>query len=191
MNPFELFDTWYRAESARSDARIPSACCLSTAGLDGYPNARFVSLKEILEEQFIITGPLNSRKGREIERSDKVALTFWWTNTERQVRIQGRAALISDELADKYFADRPVDAQLVALISRQGEEIDDPNHLYALVEQEALTHAKKSILRPKDWGAYAIGPVRIEFMEFEKTRFHKRTLFEHIRGVWHVKHLQP
>jgi pyridoxamine 5'-phosphate oxidase len=46
---------------------------------------------------------LNPRKGHEINLCNKVALTFWWVETERQVRIQGEATQISKALADKYF----------------------------------------------------------------------------------------
>ncbi|WP_299211085.1 pyridoxamine 5'-phosphate oxidase family protein [uncultured Aquimarina sp.] len=77
MNPFQLFNTWYSEELEKSTASIPSACCLSSNGLDGYPNTRFVSLKEVKDHAFIITGPLKSRKGLEMEKSSKVSLTFW------------------------------------------------------------------------------------------------------------------
>ena len=94
MDPFLTFEEWYQEELNQTQVNIPSACCLSTNGLDGYPNARFVSLKEITNGAFVVTGPLNSRKGLEISQSSKVSLTFWWTLTERQVRIQGDAETI-------------------------------------------------------------------------------------------------
>ena len=34
------------------------------------------------------------------------------------------------------------------------------------------------VQRPENWGGYAIGPVRIEFLEFNASRFHKRTFFK-------------
>src|SRR5215217_8011137 len=111
MNPFQLFKDWYGLELQLAKVRIPSACCLSTSGLDGYPNARFVSLKDVVDNTFIVTGPMSSRKGNEIDRSNKVALTFWWTETERQVRIQGEAKKISAQLADKYFFERSRNSQ--------------------------------------------------------------------------------
>ena len=40
--------------------------CLSTEGLNGFPNARFVSLKEIRNEEFVVTGTLTSRKERKL-----------------------------------------------------------------------------------------------------------------------------
>jgi pyridoxamine 5'-phosphate oxidase len=191
MTPFTLFKNWYSAELKRTRASIPSACCLSTNGLDGFPNARYVSLKEVAEEVFIVTGPFASRKGEEIRMSNKVALTFWWSETERQVRIQGKAETIADHRADRYFAERSRDAQLVAITSRQGEEIDDPDHLHNLLRKTALHLQNQPIKRPADWGGFAIKPVRIEFMEFRQNRLHERMLYEWATDKWTVRKIQP
>ena len=77
ITPIEYFNKWFNEELQLTKVRIPTACCLSTIGTDDYPNARFVSLKGIINNSFIVTGPVTSRKGIEINRSSKVALTFW------------------------------------------------------------------------------------------------------------------
>src|SRR5690606_32591326 len=107
----------------------PTACCFSTNGTDEYPNARFVSLKGIVEDCFIITGTLSSKKGIETNLSNKVALTFWWTQTERQVRIQGKVKVIDNKLADKYFSQRSRDSQITSIVSNQGQILDDIKEL--------------------------------------------------------------
>jgi len=63
------FGTWREnmEETENSDVRIPSACCMATTGLDGYPNSRIVSLKEVRDGRFIIAVPFDSRKGTEIQ----------------------------------------------------------------------------------------------------------------------------
>ena len=191
MNPLQLFTVWHREELNLTKVSIPSACCLSTIGLDNYPNARFLSLKEILEEAFIITGTLTSRKGLEIAQSSKVALTFWWTETKRQVRIQGDAIQISKQLSDKYFSERAVDAQIISLVSNQGKEIDSFESLNKKYQQAENEFGNKPIARPENWGGYSIKPLRIEFMEFKPTRFHDRKLYELVEEQWMVKQLQP
>jgi len=55
MNPFEVFRKRYKSELEISKASIPSGCCLATVGLDNYPNARFVSLKDFTDDVFIIS----------------------------------------------------------------------------------------------------------------------------------------
>ena len=189
--PIEIFNKWFDEELTLSKTNIPSACCLSTIGTDNYPNARFVSLKGIVENNFIVTGTLTSRKGIEIKKNNKVALTFWWTATERQVRIQGNATVISNELADKYFGERNRDSQIVSIVSNQGEvlkEIETLNKKYQEVERN---FANQNLARPENWGGYSIEPIRIEFLEFKPTRFHHRNLFELTNRQWTNIMLQP
>jgi pyridoxamine 5'-phosphate oxidase len=38
-NPIDVFIDYYTKELALIPAKIPSACCLSTLGTDGYPEA--------------------------------------------------------------------------------------------------------------------------------------------------------
>lgn len=189
MEPIEIFKKWFDEELELSKARIPTAVCLSTIGIDNFPNARFVSFKEIFDNSFIITGPLNSRKGIEIENNDKVALTFWWTETERQIRIQGIATKIPEQLADKYFNDRNVNSQAVSSICEQGKETDNLEQLEKKVLEKVFQNTK--ITRPQNWSGFSIKPIRIEFMEFKKTRFHDRKLYKIENGEWNIKQIQP
>ncbi len=188
-NPIEIFREWYKRELSFSKVQIPTAVCLSTIGLDNFPNARFVSFKGIVDDTFVVTGPLNSRKGMEIAKNHNVALTFWWTETECQVRIQGKAKLISEQLAHHYFNSRSTNSKAVTAVCKQGEVIED---LELLKQQVSDKISDDDIIkRPKDWGGYAINPVRIELMEFNKTRFHRRLLFENIDSNWISKQIQP
>ncbi|GLU45370.1 pyridoxal 5'-phosphate synthase [Allomuricauda sp. NBRC 101325] len=188
-SPIEIFEEWFKEELHLTEVRIPTAVCLSTHGTDEFPNARFVSLKEIINDAFIITGPLNSLKGIEIARDNHVALTFWWTETERQIRVQGIARKISEKLADKYFHERDLNSKIVSSICEQGKETKDRKLLEQEMQQRASS--KEMVDRPKNWGGYSIDPVRMEFMEFRETRFHDRKLFELENGKWRGKQIQP
>ena len=191
MNPIRQFEGWYHAELKMSKARIPTACCLSTTGLDGYPNARFVSLKEVIDDKFIITGPIRSRKGLEIHENPKVSLTFWWPTTERQVRIQGDAALVDDQRAKHYFKERNRASKIVSHISDQGSEVDNLDELEATFESKRAEFKEKEVPMPEDWGGFEIVPVRMEFMEFKPSRFHIREFFWKEAGQWKSTFLQP
>ena len=189
MDPFILFQEWYSQELNLSHSEIPTACCLSTIGIDGFPNARFVSLKEILNGRFIVTGSLSSRKGKEIIANNKVALSFWWPNTLKQVRIQGIAGLISHKKANYYFQSRDYYSKLVSSISKQGkanESIHELKNLFEIRKNEKL-----EIKCPNDWGGFSIKTQRIEFMKFNKTRFHERVLYTNISNKWKVEHIEP
>lgn len=188
-DPIALFKKWYEKELELTNVRIPSAVCLSTIGIDNFPNARFVSFKEILNDSFIITGSLNSRKGIEIDNNNKVSLTFWWTETERQVRVQGTATKIEDTLAEKYFSERSINSKAVSMLCKQGKEVQDLKLLEDKIME--LVAQNKQIDRPKNWSGFSIKPLRIEFMKFENSRFHNRNLYELKNDAWSLKQIQP
>lgn len=190
-NPIINFNQWFGEELNLTKVRIPSACCLSTIGIDKYPNARFVSLKGIVENKFVVTGTLTSRKGLEIDETKKVALTFWWTETERQVRIQGNAIQISNELSDKYFAERNRDSQIASLVSNQGQQLNDIDTLNKKYQETETKFSNQLLSRPENWGGYLIEPIRMEFLEFKPTRFHDRKLYQLTNGQWTKTTLQP
>ena len=189
-NPIIIFNQWFNEELNLTKVRIPSACCLSTIGTDKYPNARFVSLKGIVENKFVVTGTLSSRKGREIDETNKVALTFWWSETERQVRIQGNATVLNNKLADKYFSERNRDSQIVSIVSNQGQTLNDIETLNKKYQEVKTNFRNQLLTRPENWGGYQIEPIRIEFLEFKPTRFHERKLYELTNIQWKQTALQ-
>lgn len=185
------FEQGLEAEMKQRKVRLPYACCMSTEGLDGFPNARFVSLKEVRDNCFVITGTFSSRKGAEIRNNPKVALTFWWPETQQQVRIQGTMTELPVALADRYFAERNRESRIVSVVSEQGQELMDLSELTHRFDAMAAS-AQDEILRPENWGVYALEPVRIEFLVFSESRFHDRTLYEHMSdGQWVMGRLQP
>ncbi|MHC6200401.1 pyridoxine/pyridoxamine 5'-phosphate oxidase [Elizabethkingia miricola] len=186
-----LFNNGLEREMQVHKQKLPYACCLSTEGLNGFPNARFVSLKEIRNEEFVVTGTLTSRKGEEINHNNKVALTFWWPETQQQVRIQGEARLISGLVLDSYFNERNRESQIVSVVSDQGKELHDLNELILKFDAVANNTEISEIRRPDNWGGYAIVPFRIEFLVFSESRFHDRTLYERKDQIWQKKKIQP
>lgn len=186
-----MFSRLYKEHLKSSGLELPGACCLSTVGLDGFPNARFVSLKEVKKEKLLITGSTTSIKGIEIDSSNKVALTFWWPDIEYQVRIQGLASKIPVKLADKLFRERPIEARIVSLISRQSEEMRCPENLEKELETARITHGKKGVRRPENWGGYFIKPLRMEFLQFKSSRLHVRKFYQMHNDQWTFSFLQP
>jgi pyridoxamine 5'-phosphate oxidase len=189
--PIEMFSNWFDEELNLTKVSIPTACCLSTIGIDNYPNARFVSLKGIVNNDFVVTGTITSRKGLEINKTNKVALTFWWTETERQVRIQGNATVLESNLADKYFSERNRNSQIVSIVSNQGEVLKDIETLNKKYQEIDSIFSEQYLKRPENWSGYSIEPIRIEFLEFKPTRFHDRILYQLVSGHWTNIELQP
>jgi len=190
-NPIDIFTDWYQEELDRSKLRIPSACCLTTIGTDGYPNSRFVSLKDVQDGIFILTGSLNSRKGTEMKHNPKASLTFWWTESEKQIRIQGDVSIVSELDSKKYFSERHEHSKIVSTIFEQGKEIIDFSELRKRFENGKEQYTNKEISKPKEWAGFGITPKRIEFLEFLENRLHRRTLYTSKNKNWQKVYLQP
>lgn len=191
MDPFLRFDQWYEEAVQKCAAAIPSACCLSTNGLDGFPNARYVSLKEVLDHKFVVCGPLDSRKGQEISANHRVAITFWWAEAQKQVRVQGEASVLPDQLADQYFSERNQQSQMVSHLSQQGQPIDTPEAWEEGIKAKISETDSEQVPRPDRWGGWMIDPIRIEFLEFRSSRLHRREMYIMEAGLWLSTFLQP
>ncbi|WGK64867.1 pyridoxine/pyridoxamine 5'-phosphate oxidase [Croceiramulus getboli] len=188
-DPIRLFTTWLEKQKANAQSALADAVCLSTIGLDTFPNTRFVSLKDVRDGTFIITGSTASLKGQEIADHPSVALTFWWPETMRQVRIQGTANPITTTLAQLYFNERSERSRAISRVSKQGKYLTSIEELQDKIER-TLLHPD-ALQKPEDWGGYAITPLRMEFMNFKEDRFHERLLFSYEQDNWIRRRLQP
>jgi len=62
-----------------------------------------VLLKSYDDRGFVFFTNLHSVKGRELEKTAHAALTFHWDALQKQVRIQGKTEIVSDDDADAYW----------------------------------------------------------------------------------------
>ncbi len=99
-NPFIQFTKWYEC-ILNSKLNEPSSMMLSTADVNGNPSARIVLLKEIDDSGFVFYTNYGSRKGKDLKENPKAALTFFWDELLRQIRIEGRIEKISRETSRK------------------------------------------------------------------------------------------
>ena len=190
-DPIQIFQNWYDEATQDSPLQHPKAVCVSTISPDGIPEARFVALKDVSKMGFTFCSALKSAKGIAIASNSNAALTFWWDRIERQVRVKGIAERISDEDADRYFQERDRDAQLTSIVSEQSAPLEDAGKLEQKLWEVASRFKNRKIPRPENWGGYCIKPNSIEFLKFQKNRFHHRTLYTCNQGKWSKQFLQP
>lgn len=188
--PLELLGNWL-AEAEEAGVPTPRAMALATATAAGRPSSRLISLKLLDGDGLVFTTGLWTRKVEELTANPCVAATFFWPAVGRQVRVEGRAATAERSLAEELFAERPRSHQLQALVSRQGEGIED---LAPLRERLGALDAELGddpVPCPEDWGAIRIVPERIEFWKEAPDRLHERLLFEAAGGKWRRTRLAP
>jgi len=112
-NPFLLLRRWLE-EALEANIIEPNAMCLATVDAHGNPDARFVPLRGLDDDELVFYTNINCAKGKQMAHHPYATLVFWWGVLERQIRRRGRVEQVSDAMADAYFARRPREHQLAA-----------------------------------------------------------------------------
>ncbi len=188
-HPFTAFEQWMQTAIA-AKLYEPTAMTLATVDNNHQPHARIVLLKG-MDSGFVFYTNYDSPKGQEIAQNPKAACTFFWPELERQVRIEGVLAKVSDSLSDTYFSSRPKDSQLAACASAQGKVIADRAELESNFDKIAQQFANKTITRPANWGGYRLTPTRFEFWQGRPNRLHDRLVFRLVHDAWQQERLSP
>ncbi|WP_018150827.1 pyridoxamine 5'-phosphate oxidase [Leeia oryzae] len=188
-SPITQFEQWLK-EAMTAEVPEPTAMHVTTVGEDGRPSARIVLLKGIENGQFQFFTNYLSRKGQQIAATPYVAITFFWPELERQVRIEGKIEKLSDEASDQYFNSRPYTSRIGAWASEQSTKISGKSVLVTRAAEfgmKYLTH----VPRPPHWGGYGVTPDRVEFWQGRPSRLHDRVLYELNNGEWERSRLAP
>ena len=191
-DPFALFARWF-AQAKEAEPEYPEAMCLATVDEQGMPDARMVLLKDFDERGFVFYTNMESAKGQQILTSGKAALTFWWRNLHRQVRIRGLTEQVSDAEADAYFATRPRGSQIGAWASKQSREMEDAQALKKAALREAARFGLGEVPRPPYWTGVRVIPLQMEFWHERPFRLHERIVFlrDAPDAPWRRKRLYP
>ncbi|MDH5366269.1 MAG: pyridoxamine 5'-phosphate oxidase [Cyclobacteriaceae bacterium] len=175
-NPIQQFKEWFD-EALKAEVTEVNAMILSTVNKENRPSARVMLLKGIEEGQFIFYTNYQSDKGNQMEENPFVALTFFWPQLERQVRIEGKINKVSPEVSTSYFKSRPKDSQIGALASPQSTPIANRKILEERVTNLTNKYKNKPIERPAQWGGYAVTANQVEFWQGRANRLHDRVQY--------------
>jgi pyridoxamine 5'-phosphate oxidase len=189
-DPIALFQTWLQ-EAIDAGIEEPSAMTVATVGPDGHPDARMLLLKGVDERGFVFYTNLESPKAQALQHEPSVALCFYWMSLDRQVRVRGRAAVVSDEEADAYFATRTRLSQVSAWASKQSRPMGGYFELEAEVAKAALRFGVNPVPRPPFWSGFRVFPKQIEFWKEKPFRRHERILYRRTSEGWQTQWLYP
>lgn len=190
-NPIDQFAKWF-SEAMDCQIKEPNAMTLSTATANGKPSARIMLLKSFDNNGFIFYTNFNSRKGHELDENPFAALTFFWLDLERQIRIEGALTKLPYEEAQKYFHVRPRKSQVGAYASAQSSEIPSRKYLETKrLELEEQFKDTEVIPMPEHWGGYVVKPTFIEFWQGGSGRLHDRIAYTLENNNWKIARLAP
>lgn len=190
-DPFAQFEKWFR-EALQAEVLEPSAMNLATVDQEGRPSARMVLLKGIENNHFIFYTNYQSKKGKELEINPVCALTFFWPELERQVRISGIASRVNADQSDIYFKSRPLESQIGAWASPQSVLVENRTILEQRFEQiRKKFEGMPTLPRPHQWGGFQVEPFELEFWQGGPGRMHDRIQFVKVDGAWKIYRLAP
>ncbi|MCS6904731.1 MAG: pyridoxamine 5'-phosphate oxidase [Bacteroidia bacterium] len=191
-NPFVQFEKWFQ-EAINAQLTEPNAMHLSTVNPDGKPSGRIVLLKGLIDNQFIFYTNYESPKAIALSHQPFAAITFFWPELERQIRIEGIVSKLSSGASYEYFKLRPRESQISAWASPQSQVVNSRKELEA--SWAAIQEKFKDIPEiplPPNWGGYGLSPSRFEFWQGRKNRLHDRFLYIPITdNSWKIQRLAP
>ena len=190
-DPIAQFNKWFD-EAVKAKVLEPNAMSLATVSNDNRPSCRIVLLKGIEENKFLFYTNYQSHKGRELENNPVCALTFFWPELERQVRIEGIARRVEENKSIEYFQSRPLGAQVSAWASPQSSIVENRVILEERAKQiEKRFEGSKVLPRPHQWGGYAVEAHMVEFWQGRENRLHDRLEYVRVEESWKVHRLAP
>ncbi len=189
-SPFKLLKNWIEG-AQKMEVDEYSAMVLSTNSSAGSPSSRIVYLRDFHQEGLVFYTNYNSKKGREIAHDNRVAVNFFWKELEQQIRIEGIANKVSDQISNKYFDDRPRGSQIGAWASYQSEQLSSRSELEGRVREFEEKFADSAVPRPPHWGGYVIFPDYYEFWQGRKGRLHDRMVYQKDADGWTKIRLSP
>jgi pyridoxamine 5'-phosphate oxidase len=188
--PLETLGRWLR-DAREKGLPEHDAVALTTVDAAGRPSARTVSLRRVEEDALVFTTALWTRKAQELRANAHVALLAHWPSLGRQVHVAGRAEPAERALAEELFARRDRPHQLQALVSRQGEPIEDLVPMRERLADLRTEVGEDAIPCPEDWGAFRIRPDAIEYWTAAADALHDRVLLSRDGGRWQLVRLAP
>ena len=189
-DPMQQFAIWME-QALKAEIAEPNAMNLSTVNAAGEPSGRIVLLRGFDTRGFPFFTNYNSQKGQEVAQNPRAALTFFWPELERQIRISGTVAKTSAAESDQYYQSRPRGSRLGAWASPQSEVLPDRSALEALLSSVEEKFTEESVPRPASWGGYILQPVSIEFWQGRASRLHDRLRYRKSGEAWVLERLAP
>jgi pyridoxamine 5'-phosphate oxidase len=183
-DPVTLFQLWL-GDAIAEKILGPHIMSLATADGAGRVSSRMLICKDVDGTgRWYFASSADSVKGRELAASPHAALSFYWPQQGRQVRIRGTVAPAGAEASAADFLARTPASRAEALAGRQSQPLADPAEL-----DEALGRARDELasqpgLVAPGWTLYALAADDVEFWQADHERRHIRLQYRRTAGGW-------
>jgi pyridoxamine 5'-phosphate oxidase len=189
-DPHHLFVAWL-SEAIAAGVVEPHAMTLSTLDADGLPDSRVLVLKDIDARGWQYATDAGSAKGRQTARRPVAAMSFYWREQGRQVRVRGSVSSLGREISAGDFLARPVGSRVASLVGQQSQVLRERADLdSALAAAEATVQADPGTVY-EHHTVYAVLPVSVEFWQGDAQRRHVRLRYRRSGDSWVKELLWP
>ncbi|HET9843963.1 MAG TPA: pyridoxamine 5'-phosphate oxidase [Gammaproteobacteria bacterium] len=188
--PLEQFQLWIQ-DAIEGKVKDPNAMVLSTVNAQGLVSSRLMLLKYFDKNGLVFFTNYHSPKAQALQEHPQATLLFWWSEFERQVRIDGLVEKLDSEHSDAYFQKRERESNIAAMLSKQSTPLNDKKSFIDLFEKERNKSSDDALIRPPFWGGYLLKPVYYEFWQGGPHRLHDRLVYRKIKEDWEITRLYP
>jgi pyridoxamine 5'-phosphate oxidase len=160
--PAPLFLAWLE-EAIDAGLPAPHATTLSTADASGRVDARTLLLKDVDGDGWVFATRSDSPKGISLAQNPNAALTFFWREHGRQVRVRGPVVPLGAQASATDFLARSDFSRATALAGPQSAPLTSRAE-YRAAWDGALDRVRSEPGLVLDtWSAYALEPTDVEF----------------------------
>lgn len=152
-------------------------------------DSRYVNLKFVENDEFIFFSNYESSKAASFISHSQIAALIYWPTINVQIRMKAKIKKTSDEYNQKYFLNRSVKKNALAISSQQSKPIES----YSQVVENYKEALKSDNLKkcPEFWGGYSFSPYYFEFWQGHESRLNKRDIYNKTDGNWKHSFVQP
>ncbi|MBC7519042.1 MAG: pyridoxal 5'-phosphate synthase [Microbacteriaceae bacterium] len=189
-NPVTLVQEWL-AFAVAGGVSQPKVMTLATASAAGIPSARSLLLQHITDEGFWFASLADTPKGRELAENPCAALTLYWREHGRQVRVSGAVTVGPRETAEGDFRARHPNARARAIAGEQSEVLPPIDEMSRLIAGAASQLDGEPEFVPQDWTAYVVAPDMVEFWQAAAGHEELRLRYRREGAGWAKERLWP
>lgn len=198
-SPIDQFRAWF-THAQGSGVPEPEAMSLATATAAGVPSVRVVLLKQVDARGFVFFTNYESRKSQELAANPNAAMSIYWKEISRQVRVVGRVERVDEKESDAYYASRPLGSRIGAWASPQSQPVAEDElqkRVHDVEERFSAQIANSDVPRPEFWGGWRIVPDEVEFWIGKPSRLHDRIQYLRKEGSdseapeWTIRRIAP
>jgi pyridoxamine 5'-phosphate oxidase len=189
-DPVELFEQWL-AEAVDAAVLGPQAMTLSTSEPDGKVTARTLVLKDIDEHGWVFASRDDSAKARDLGANPFAALTFFWPQLGRQVRVSGAVRKRSRADSEADFLARSDGSRAAALVGHQSEPLDSMDTYRDAYTDAVARVTENPSLVARPWSTWSVVADEVEFWQASRDRSHVRLKYRLHGRTWEHGLLWP